>query len=77
MEAESAALLCGLSVVDLGNSRMKSVSPVPLSKKPMELRSDAVSGVDGPGVVVSSGLEAAAIHPHVSLSLPNTTIPHH
>ncbi len=39
----------------------------------MELRSDPVSGVDGPGVVVSSGLEAAAKVSHVSLSPPSTT----
>jgi hypothetical protein len=33
----------------------------------MEFRSEPVSGVDGPGVVVS-GLEVAAIVSHVSLS---------
>ena len=53
---------------------MKSVSPVPLSRKPIELRSEPVSGVDGPGVAVS-GLEAAATIPTSasSLSTPHFT----
>jgi hypothetical protein len=51
--------LFGLKVVDLGNSRKKSVSPGQLSRKPIELRSDDGSGVVALGVL-SSGLEAAA-----------------
>jgi len=55
----SALLLWGLNVVSFGNSRMKSVSPGKLSRKPMELRSEPeISGVLE-AVVAVSGLGAA------------------
>lgn len=58
----SAGLLFGLRVFDLGNSRMKSVSPGQFRRKPIELRSEeAGSGVEREALaVLSSGLEAAA-----------------
>jgi hypothetical protein len=75
----SDAWLFGLTVVDLGNSRKKSVSPGQLSRNPIELRSEAGSGVVALGVV--SGLDAAAdvrlCQPHEYYMYSRSPIPLH
>lgn len=62
-------LVFGLNVVDLGNSCKKSFSPGQLRRKPIELRSEPVSGVEG-CVGISSGLEADAMN-YRSASAPH------
>jgi len=67
-------------VDDLGNSRMKSVSPGKLRRKPIEFRSEgARSGVERDALaVLSSGLEAAGRVSILSSSkahTPNATHP--